>query len=210
MMKMRKVRSEKRMATNYRLLSGYASIITGILFILAHTLNLGGPEDFGTVTGETLVLAAHSLLVFVFFAIFALHGERNGILGLLGMALGIIGTILVTAIVYVEIACGSGAKVDSVLAADVPRTIHSFGPLLFVAGMILFGISVVRENVLSRGGGYLLIAGTLFFVVASFTGAAQSIIEVIGAVFTGGGLIWMGFPMVKNQKPVVGNNHLSR
>ncbi|WP_028400703.1 hypothetical protein [Ectobacillus panaciterrae] len=200
------------MSTNFRLLGGYTSIISGILLILAHTLNLGGEKDFGTVLGETLVLIAHLLLVFVFFGLFEVQGGRNGILGLLGMIIGVIGTILVVAIVYVEIAGASGAKVDSVFTSDVPSIIHSFGPLLFVAGMILFGISVVHEKVLPRGGGYLLIIGTLIFVAGSFTGEAQAIIEVIGAVFTGGGFIWLGLPIVKNQneKLIDVNNYLSK
>jgi hypothetical protein len=187
------------MSTHFRCIGGYTSIISGILLILAHTLNLGGSNEFGTELGETLVLTAHLLLVFAFFGLYEVQGERNGILGLLGMIAGVIGTILVTAIVYVEIAGASGTKVDSVFASDVPSTIHSFGPILFVAGMILFGISIVREKIFPRGGGYLLIAGTLIFSAGSFAGEAQAIVSVIGAVFTGGGFVWLGFPMVKNK-----------
>jgi hypothetical protein len=187
------------MSTIFRLLSGYTSIISGILLILAHILNLGGGKEFGTVLGGTLVLLAHLLLVFAFLGQFEVQSGRNGILGLLGMITGVIGTILVTAIAYVEIAGASGTKVDSVFASVVPSTIHSFGPLLFVVGMMLFGISVVRDKVLPRVGGYLLIIGTLIFVAGSFAGEAQAIIEVIGALSTGGGFICLGLPIVKNQ-----------
>jgi hypothetical protein len=190
------------MSTNFRLLSGYTSIISGILLIFGHILNLGGGMEFGTVLGETLVLSAHLLLVFAFLGLFEVQSGRNGILGLLGMITGVIGTILVSVIVYVEIAGASGTKIDSVFASVVPSIIHSFGPLLFVVGMILFGISVVRDKVLPRGGGYLLILGTIIFVAGSFAGEAQAIIEVIGAVSTGGGLIWLGLPMVKNQNQI--------
>jgi hypothetical protein len=200
------------MSTNFRLLSGYTSIISGILLILGHILNLGGGKEFGTVLGGTLVLSAHLLLVFVLLGLFEVQSGRNGILGLLGMITGVIGTILVTTIVYVEIAGASGTKVDSVFSSVVPSTIHSFGPLLFVVGMILFGISVVRDKVLPRGGGYLLITGTLIFVTGSFAGEVQVIIEVIGAVFTGGGLIWLGLPIIKiqNQKLIDLNNYISK
>lgn len=183
------------MISKFRYVGGYISILSGAVLILAHILNLGSTQ--GTVLGETLILAAHLLMVFVFFALYEVQSEKNDILGLLGMLAGIIGTILVTSIVLVEIAGASGTAVDSIWTSNVPNTIHSFGPLLFVVGMILFGISVTRGKTLPRDGGYLFIAGTVIFAAASFAGSSQDIFIVIGAIVTGAGFIRLGFALLK-------------
>lgn len=179
-------------------LGAMSSVISGLLLFLAHVSNLGAGHA-GTVLGKTLVLCAHLLIVFAFFWLYVEQGDNNGILGNLGMTTGIIGTVLVTAIVYVEIAGVAGTQVDAVFAVSVPKFIHVFAPLLFVLGMILIGISIIRGKVLLRSGGILLIAGTLIFAAGSFAGAAEAIISVIGSAVTGGGFIWLGLSRFKES-----------
>ncbi|WP_416825595.1 hypothetical protein [Ectobacillus polymachus] len=181
------------MASTFRFVGGSISILLGALLLIGHIINLG----VGTILGETMILTSHLLMVFAFFVLYEAQSEENSILGMFGMLTGIIGTILVTAIVLVEIAGISGASIDAVFAANVPHAIHSFGPLLFVLGMILFGISVARGTTLPRDGGYLLIIGTVIFAVASLAGSAEDIFSVIGAIITGGGFIRLGLYLIK-------------
>ncbi|MGG3468774.1 hypothetical protein ABES02_14995 [Neobacillus pocheonensis] len=172
-------------------LAKYTSIFAGILLICAHALNVGSGE-FGSIIGHLLVFIAHLLLVFAFFGLYFYQGEKNGILGLLAMLLGNIGNIIVTAIVYVEIAQAYLKKALPVNNVPVNEPISMFGPLLFVLGMILLGISIIRGKVLPASSGYLLLIGTIVFAAASVMGQYQAAVEVIGAILTGAGLILGG------------------
>jgi hypothetical protein len=178
-------------------LGGLSSVISGVLLFIAHVLNLGASNGVGTVWGQTLVLSAHLLLVFAFFWLYTAYGSQIGLLGLLGMISGIVGTVLVTTIVFVEIASASGTQVNAVFETSVTRSIHNFGPLLFVMGMILFGLSLLREKALPRSGGILLIVGTLVFAGGSLAGEAEAVISMIGAAFTGVGFVWLGLRSLK-------------
>ena len=172
------------------------SILSGILLVCAHFFNLGGGEQ-GSVFGSLLVFVAHLLLVFAFFGLYTQQGDRNGLLGFLAMLLGNVGNIIVTAIVFVEIAQASGEKIDHVFTTSVTEPIYSFGPLLFVIGMILLGVSLIRGKVFPAFSGYLLLLGTIVFAAASVTGDSQKIVEFIGSIFTGAGFITAGIKFKK-------------
>lgn len=176
--------------TNGRLVS-LISILSGIFLIAAHLLNFGS-EEVGTVLGNILVFTAHLLLIFTFFGVFIHQGERSGLLGLLAMILGVIGNVIVTSIVFVEIAQASGGNVGNVFHTPATEPIYTFGPLLFVIGMVLLGVSIIREKVFPSYSGYLLLVGTVIFALASVFVNNQSIIEIIGAAFTGAGFITIG------------------
>lgn len=168
--------------------------------------NVKATIEFGTATGSTLVFSAHLLLVFALIGIYYVQDNKNGLLGLLGMILSVIGTIASTAVVYVEISGASGNHVDFVYAAGIPNIIHSVLPLLFVIGLVLFAVSIIKAHILPRTSGYFLIVGTLVFVAASFTGNNQPIIEVLGAIFTGLGFIIAGFPLIITRDKTVESN----
>ncbi|MFF2445598.1 DUF4386 family protein [Neobacillus sp. NPDC058068] len=176
------------------------SILSGILLVCAHSLNLVAGE-FEHIFGTFLVFVAHLLLVFAFFGLYSFQGERNGLLGFFAMILGNIGNIIVTAIVFVEIAQASGEKVDHVFTTAVTEPIYTFGPLLFVLGMILLGVSMIRGKVFPRFSGYLLLIGTIVFAAASVSGDSQKIVEVIGALFTGVGFIVSGLKFNELKRP---------
>ncbi|MEH7095266.1 hypothetical protein [Neobacillus vireti] len=167
------------------------SILAGILLIVAHSLNLGA-GNYGSVPGSLLTFLAHLLLIFVFFCLYIYHGETNGLVGFLAMLLGNIGNVIVTAIVYVEMAEASKEKLSQVFTNPMNEPIHNFGPLLFVIGMILLGTLIIRGKRLPAYIGYLLLVGTIVFAGATATGDYQRAIEVLGAIFTGAGFIFAG------------------
>lgn len=172
-------------------LGSITSILSGILLICAHSLNLGAGE-FGSVLGTFLTFIAHLLLVFAVFGLYIYQGERNGLLGFLAMLLTKIGNIIVTAIVFVELSQASLKKSSQVLTTPATESLATFGPLLFVLGMILLGISIISGKVLPNWSGYLLLIGTIVFAAASVLSHNQTIVEEIGAIFTGTGFILAG------------------
>ncbi len=58
---------------------GLASIVAGVLF-LGHLASLSGDTTYGPVLRSSLVLAAHTLLIFVLVALYATHAERAPVL----------------------------------------------------------------------------------------------------------------------------------
>jgi hypothetical protein len=164
-----------------RLGGGLASIVSGVLLVVGHLLNLGGDPEFGTVLGESSVLVAHVALVFALVALYAAQAERSGLLGSTGMVLSVVGTTLVSGVVLVEIAGASGAEVDAVL-----------GGLAFFVGLILFGIATMRAGVLPRWAGLLLIAGDVIFAAGGFSGSAAPVVEVLGAAVTCAAFVRLG------------------
>lgn len=176
----------------FRSIGGYASVISGLLLGIAHLINLLGGTNHGTVLGQTLVLFGHLGLCFAFIGLFEIQGKRNGLLGNVGMVFGIIGTIFVTAVVFVEIAGASGVNVNPIFNEGISSIIYMVGPLFFVLGMILVGISVMKEGILPRMGGLCLIVGTFIFALASVIPSYEGFISFIGGAITGAGFVWLG------------------
>lgn len=186
------------MLKELRYTTGYASVLAGALLMVGHCLNLGGGIEFGTIAGSTCVFTAHLLLTFALIGLYAFE-TRTTILGLVGMILGVVGTIASTAVVYVEISGAAGNMVRDVYASGVPYLIDSILPVLFVIGLVMLGISVVRGNAFPRMGGYLLIVGTILFAAASFAENLQAMMEVLGALVTGSGFIRVGLPLISRK-----------
>ncbi|KRF58353.1 hypothetical protein ASG99_27475 [Bacillus sp. Soil768D1] len=179
---------------------GVAAILTGLFLFIAHVLNFIAGSDYGTVLGQSLVFIAHIIAVFAFIGIYDSQGRKNGTLGLLGMVLSTVGTIIVSAVVYVEIASASGVNVSSVFNEDVPRIILIVGPLMFVVGMLCLGISTILVRILPRWGGSLLVIGNVVFAIGSVAGNAEPIISVLGSAITCGGFIWLGIFLIKMRE----------
>ncbi|WP_435096171.1 hypothetical protein [Halarchaeum sp. P4] len=180
--------------TPLRIEGGVAAVLAGVLLPLGHALNLvGGDPTAGTPLGRGAVLLAHALLVFAFVGIYAVQADRApDVAGRLGMVAGTLGTVFVTAVVYVELAGSAGVDVTPVFATAATGPVSAAGPLLFVLGLVLVGWTVVRGPPLPRWSGGLLVVGTLVFAAASAVPAVAPGLTVIGAVLTGAGFVWAG------------------
>lgn len=176
----------------FQTIGGLASIGSGFLLASAHVINLLSGVDSGTVLGKSFVLIAHLGLVFAFIGLYEAQGKSNRLLGLLGMVLGTIGTIFVTAVVFVEVAAAAGTNVTSIFKEGITAIIYLVGPFFFVFGMILFGISVMKEGILPPFGGLCLLIGTVIFSMASVILSMEGILTVIGGAITGIGFVWLG------------------
>ena len=179
---------------------GVAAIVTGLLLFIAHLLNFIDGSEQGTVLGQSLAFIAHIIAVFAFIAIYISQGQKNRRLGLVGMILSTIGTISVSAIVYVEIAGAAGANVSSVFNESVPGFILIVGPLMFVVGVLCVGISTILVGILPRLGGILLILGDVVFASGSIAGAAEPLFTVLGSAITCGGFVWLGSSLIKRRE----------
>lgn len=164
-----------------------------------HLLNLGSAE-YGTVFGNLFVFVAHILLVFVFFGLFVFQTTRNSLLGLLAMIFGVIGNVIVVSVVFVEIASASLGNLDEVFNTPVTSAISTYGPLLFVIGIILLGVSIVLNKEFPAYSGYLLLIGTIVFAASSAFPEYQLGIELIGSILTGIGFISIGVSSLKSLK----------
>lgn len=184
-----------------RLAGGISSFTSGILLFLAHFINMSGKTEYGTVLGNSLVFIAHILLVFAFIGLYHAQGEGNSLLGILSMLMGVLGTILVSAIVLVEIAGSSGVNVVPIFESAIPNMVRTIGSIMFVLGMLLFGTSIAKNKKLPFWGGISLIIGTIVFAVRSVAGEAEPLITVIGAAITGAGFIGIGLPVFTRKYP---------
>lgn len=183
----------------FKFIGGFSSILTGILLFSGHILDYFSGLENGTVAGKSLVFIAHIIAVFAFVGIYEFQGKRNGILGVLGMVLSTVGTIIVSAIVYVEIVIASGIDVNSLFNSVVPNMIGIVGSLLFVVGMSIMGISIIIVKTLPLRGGLLLVGGNLVFAMGSVLGNFEPIFSVAGAAITCAGFLFLGICLIKNQ-----------
>ncbi|RAP76820.1 hypothetical protein DL346_09265 [Paenibacillus montanisoli] len=167
------------------------SIIGGILLGAAHSIDYFASQE--TLSGKGIVFLAHIVLVFAFFGIHAAQADKNRVLGTLGLILGVIGSMIVTAIIFVEMASVTGVQTKQVLTASLNGPIQSYGPLLFVLGMILVSLSILRNKVLSYWGAALLLVGTVIFALGTIAGSGELLITMIGSIFKGIGFIVLGY-----------------
>ena len=173
-----------------------ASIVAGAFVALGQLINLGGTQEYGTVFGQNLVLISHVAFVFAFVGLYAAQAERSGILGQLGMVLGTISTTLVAASVFMELAGASGATAAGAALEGVGSlsVYNIVGPLVFLAGIILFGVAVMRAGVFTHWTGWLLIIGAVLGLLGGIV--AVQIIFALGAVVAGVGFAWLGWELL--------------
>jgi hypothetical protein len=187
---------------------GWTTIISGIFLFTAHFINFWGETDEGTLTGSSFVLAAHVLLIFALTGIFLSQVQESKLVGLIAYVLSVLGTAFVSAIVFVEISGFTGVNTELVFKAPVASVIYTFGPLLFVFGMLLLGFAIIKARKLPKASGILLLVGTVVFALASVIPSEKLFIEMLGGAFTGLGFVWSGFPLIHPNETVLSQQNL--
>lgn len=181
----------------FRREGGIGALAGGGFLLAGHLLNVVGGDPAGTAAGKTLVLAGHVVLVFAFVGLYSYQQRQEAApVGQAGMLLGTVGTVLVSAIVFVEIAETTGVDTTPVFEAAGTTLIYTVGPLVFVLGMLLVGGSILRRTDLPRAGGALLIAGTAVFAAASAVPDVAAVLTLLGAALTAGGFGWLGVTLL--------------
>lgn len=77
------------------------------------------------------------------------------------------------------------------------------GAVLYVGGALLFGVSIIRARVLSRGAGILLIAAAVITPVAG--ALLPHALERMAAIPMGLGFLWLGISLWMDQRKTAAN-----
>lgn len=184
----------------FRFAGGISSILTALLVLTASLLDYVNETGDATVAGRGLIFVAHILAVFVFVAIYEQHKEEGVFLGGLAFILGVIGTVITSSVIFVELAGAAGIGIEPMLEVPILKTISNLGLVLFVVGMLLIGLSIILAGILSRWGGWLLIIGTIIFVLGNFETNIAHILIIIGAAFSFGGFLLVGVTLLKDKE----------
>jgi len=166
-----------------------AAIVGGALVAIGHLANLAGEDRSGTVMGQTLVLAAHVLLVLALIAI-AVRAAGD-ILIVFGATLAAAGTSLVTAVVVVDLLAAEGVLDRQRFVESTAGPVDVIAPVLFVAGIVLIGIGALKSSLPTGAGVALLVGGVL-----EVLGIAVPVASVAGAVVLAVGFVWLGMDML--------------
>lgn len=184
----------------FRFAGGISSILTALLVLAASLLDYVNETGDATIAGRGLIFAAHILVVFVFAAIYEQHKEEGIFFGGLAFILGVIGTVITSSVVFVEIAGAAGIAIEPLLEVSILKIISISGIVLLVVGMLLLGLAIILAGILSRWGGWLLIIGTIVCVLGSFETNIASILMIIGAAFSFGGFLLVGATLLKDNE----------
>lgn len=139
--------------------------------------------------------------------LYARQAEKAGILGLIAFLMTFIGSALYCAWIWME------TFVWPILAHAAPRlldhpdmdlyqtlnasqTIHL---LLYMGGVLLFGVASLRARVFPRWSAVLVLGGAVLGLVWAFVG----VIPDIGQLFISLGLAWMGYAVWSHKQTTV-------
>ena len=149
------------------------------------------------------------------FGLIGLHSyqkNRAGLLGRIGIALAMIGSILtfISSIAFVIPA----STVQQATPQSPSELISSTGQLAwirilvfawifaFIPGHIVTGISAIRAGVLPRWACILVIIGMVLLLIGAASAQLFWLrwLRIIGGVLSGIGLAWLGFALFSTQK----------
>ena len=170
----------------------FAAIAGGVLLFLGHLISLTAGGSCVNIASKTITFSAHLLLALGILGIYETVALSVGAAGRIGAILAVVGTIVVTSVVFVEIAAAGGADAGPVLRAPLAAQIASYGPLLFVFGLIVLGSAIGIAQGFSRIPGWLLVAGTLVFAGGSLFNSLALFTATAGGGITGAGFVWLG------------------
>lgn len=186
-------------------LSGIANVGAGVLvipFLIIHSARdpssvLGTPYTAVHMLGVISTI----LTLFGLLGLYALHVEHTGWVALIGFVLAFVGTTLRGAVAFFD-----GFMIP-VLATHAPHlldnirhTIFVAGPMVamfpltsitFILGFVLFGIALVRTDILPRWGSRLLLYGAPLLGLGPIS--APIIVPTVGAIVFGSGQMWLGY-----------------
>ena len=193
--------------------AGLSTVVAGTIF--AAILPIRPPEVLVSVNTSSFIFFTSLMTVMSIFGLFGISGlyarqvEKTGWLGLAGYLLLTIFFALQMCFSFIEptilplLTSEAPAFVESALAlrsgAAGPMnlgalaTVHSLTSVLYLLGLLLFGIATFRACILPRGAAALLavsgpLAGILF-------GLLPPQLDPLTGIPTGVALVWLGFAL---------------
>ena len=200
-----------------------AAMLAGLIYIVIQFIHPADVVESLTTPMWTIVHVlsfAEAVLVMIGLAGLYLRQVREfGVLGLIAYALFGFFFILQAAFNFAE------AFIAPLIAVDAPQlavdivglfgrypAVNDLGPLaalpqvgavLYVGGALLFGVSIIRARVLSRGAGILLIIAAVITPVAG--ALLPHALERMAAIPMGLGFIWLGLSLWMDQRKTTAN-----
>ncbi|HEY3055530.1 MAG TPA: hypothetical protein VGK31_06330 [Thermoanaerobaculia bacterium] len=187
-------------------LGAIASIAAGILITTGFALHPAGEDaTYGT---DPFWVPAHGVLWLAFvvallgwIAVYVVQASSAGRLGVVAFVVVIVGTSLASWIFSSDVAF------VPVIAAESPGLFKKiFTPphlvlglvsvLSWVAGVVLFGVSVIRAKVFRRSAGVLLAIGPVIIPIAYLSGLSVRFVAIGGGIMAAG-QIWLGYDLLR-------------
>ena len=200
-----------------------AAMLAGLIYIVIQFIHPADVVESLTTPMWTIVHVlsfAEAVLVMIGLAGIYLRQVREfRVLGLIAYAMFGFFFILQAAFNFAE------AFIAPLIAVDAPQlavdivglfgrypAVNDLGPLaalpqvgavLYVGGALLFGVSIIRARVLSRGAGILLIVAAVITPVAG--ALLPHALERMAAIPMGLGIIWLGLSLWMDHRQTTAN-----
>lgn len=200
-----------------------ATVLAGLIYIVVQFIHPA--DEVASLTTQQWVVVhvlsfGMAVLAMVGVAGLYLRQVREfGVLGLIAYLMFGFFFVLQSAFTFFE------AFIAPLVAADAPQlavdivglfgrypAVNDLGPLaalpqvgavLYVGGALLFGVSIIRARVLSRGAGILLIVAAVITPVAG--ALLPHALERMAAIPMGLGFVWLGLSLWMDQRKTAAN-----
>lgn len=180
-------------------LSGWAGILCGLLIIVDTVfIELFLPPDVLTSSFGQLAV---TLALLVLTGVYLWQKSVSGILGAIGYAVNFIGLALLAGVDFAGnyILPYLDQSVTQTLFAGPLRLVFLICSLIFVIGVVLFGIATFRAGTFPRLTAVMYILGfTLFGLSPFLPEVIARTAQVIGAV----AVIWFGYVLITSTAPI--------
>jgi hypothetical protein len=196
-----------------------AAALAGLIYIVIQFIHPADVvESLGTQRWMTVHIISFTMAVLALIGLAGIYLRQIrqfGLLGLIAYAMFALFFVLQAAYTFTEALVAPLIAVDAPqLAADIAGLfgreaavsdlgilggLPLVGSVLYVVGALLFGVSIIRARVLSRGAGILLIAAAAVTPVAG--ALLPHALERLAALPMGAALIWLGWSLWSNRMP---------
>lgn len=196
----------REMSSGVLRIGAIASVLAGVLLIGGFALHPAGEDaTYGTdplwVPAHALLWLAFTLAVLGWTAVYTPQAAKAGRLGITAFVLIILGNSLTSWIfssdvTFVPVIAAESPQLFGKIFSSSHIAIGLASVLTWVAGNILFGVSIVRAGVFPRWTGVLLAIGTVFIPIAYIAGFSVRVIAA-DATLAGAAQIWLGYDLLR-------------
>jgi hypothetical protein len=198
--------------------AGLSAMVTGIIF--AGIQPIHPPDVLASVNTSAFIIITSLKTVMCLFGLFAIaglyarHVDATGWLGLSGYLLltifyavqmcfafaepFILPLLTTVAPTFVESVMGMSSGAGGPMNLGAFATVYSLLPVLYLLGLLLFGIALFRANILSRwAAGLLAFSGPLAGIMVVLL---PHQLERFAAMPMGFALIWLGYALWSERR----------
>ena len=195
------------------LLGAVVSVVAGVMTLFLDISLSASPKTIQSPLWSTFWSLAFVGILLILLGLPALYlrqaGGRGGVLGLIGVALVVLGSFLgmATTAYFVSILPLLAAKAPNLINAGYETSLAVFGigaTVLGIIGPLLLGIAVIRAKVFPSLVGLLLVVSAVLSPVNTFSGGALfAFIGLVGIVSAAIAYGWVGM-ILTTQHNVAG------